>query len=72
MIFMFNIVTKQKQLSCNPEWAIRIHAMLYNVETPGFLSVLLVLLVVEKGYVLLLWNRRIHQWQDTWKKVAVT
>ena len=55
MIFMFNIVTKQTQLSCNPERATRIHAMLYNLETPGFpFSVLLVLLVVEKGCVLLL------------------
>jgi hypothetical protein len=55
IIFMFTIVMKQKQLSCNPERAIRIHAMLYNLGTPGFpFFVLLVLLVVEKGYVLLL------------------
>jgi hypothetical protein len=55
MIFMFTIVVKQKQLYCHPERAIRIHAMLYNVGTPSFpFSFLLVLLIVEKGYVLLL------------------
>jgi len=46
---------KQKQLSSHPEQAIRVHAMLYNLGTPGFpFSVLIVLLVVGIGYVLLL------------------
>jgi hypothetical protein len=52
MIFMFTIILKQKHLSCHPERAIRIHAMLNNLGKARFpLSVLLVLLVVEKGFV---------------------
>ena len=64
---------KQMELSCRPARAIRIHVMLSNLRTPDLpFSVLIVLLAVETGYVLLSWNRKIHQLEDTGKEAVVT